>query len=241
MTDPEPNTVAYLRIRKAELEAKDGWVRPTVGEFRELLGLDEDSEGEGGLDEKGLEVYDDVRGAQVVEGDTLVDEAQAASDPGSVRFGRHGRWFAITAEGRANGDVGDELHACFDALKGWLLKRRETYKHTLIADRLAAEHLSLQQAAHITLLLSSMADFPAANTAYIRYFGTSPPSRATVAVPLPRGQRIRVEVVGFDDQAPEGRIGARSALHVQGLSYWAPANIGPYSQAVTVRLTPVKS
>lgn len=26
----------------------------------------------------------------------------------------------------------------------------------------------------------------------------------------------------------------RQALHVQGLSYWAPANIGPYSQAIIV-------
>lgn len=32
---------------------------------------------------------------------------------------------------------------------------------------------------------------------------------------------------------------SRTALHVQGMSYWAPANIGPYSQAVMVghRLT----
>lgn len=81
-----------------------------------------------------------------------------------------------------------------------------------------------------------MSDFPAANASYIRYFGTSPPSRATVAVPLPRGQRIRVEIVGFDDSSEHGRVGGRSALHVQGLSYWAPANIGPYSQAVTVSL-----
>ena len=27
----------------------------------------------------------------------------------------------------------------------------------------------------------------------------------------------------------------REALHVQSISYWAPANIGPYSQAVKVR------
>lgn len=81
-----------------------------------------------------------------------------------------------------------------------------------------------------------MSDFPAANAAYITYFGTSPPSRATVAVPLPRGQRIRVDVIGFDDKADAGArsVGGRSALHVQGLSYWAPANIGPYSQAVSV-------
>lgn len=78
--------------------------------------------------------------------------------------------------------------------------------------------------------------FPEANTAYVKYFGTSPPSRACVAVPLPEGGRIRIEVIGFDDQAEDAPIGGRTALHVQGLSYWAPANIGPYSQAVTVSL-----
>jgi diphthine-ammonia ligase len=80
-----------------------------------------------------------------------------------------------------------------------------------------------------------MSDFPAANAAYIKYFGTSPPSRACVAVPLPKGERLRVDIVGFDDKSTDGKpIGGRSTLHVQGMSYWAPANIGPYSQAVAV-------
>lgn len=104
-------------------------------------------------------------------------------------------------------------------------------------ERLNTEGLSLPlHATHITLLLSQMALFPAANAAYVKYFGTSPPSRACVGVPLPAGQNIRIEVVGFDDAADDGTslVGGRSALHVQGMSYWAPANIGPYSQAVMV-------
>jgi diphthine-ammonia ligase len=94
--------------------------------------------------------------------------------------------------------------------------------------------------------------FPLANAAYISYFGISPPSRATVAVPLPEDVGVRIEVVGYDDTpvgvqpasgasrieaegaAERRRVGGRSALHVQSLSYWAPANIGPYSQAITV-------
>lgn len=110
--------------------------------------------------------------------------------------------------------------------------------------KLQSENLSLPlHSTHITLLLSSMSLFLPANEKYKTYFGTSPPSRATVAVPLSSG-RVRVEVIGFDDTPlptpsssdGEGRgsIGNRSALHVQGLSYWAPANIGPYSQAVLV-------
>jgi diphthine-ammonia ligase len=103
-----------------------------------------------------------------------------------------------------------------------------------------------------------MSLFAPANEVYRSFFGTSPPSRATVAVKLPPGERVRLEVVGFDDRPDKeetgseiqtgtesGRemlgegagvrlVGGRQALHVQGLSYWAPANIGPYSQAVIV-------
>ena len=108
----------------------------------------------------------------------------------------------------------------------------------LIPGKLADYGLSLTlHSAHITLLLSSMDLFGPANAVYATFFGTSPPSRATVAVPLPAGQRVRVEVVGYDDKPRENStrpIGDRHALHVQGLSYWAPANIGPYSQAVNV-------
>lgn len=106
---------------------------------------------------------------------------------------------------------------------------------------LTADGLSLPlHATHITLLLSSMDLFLPANNVYKTYFGSSPPSRATVAVPLPAGQRVKVELMGFNDTPTAGpsRIGKRQALHVQGLSYWAPANIGPYSQAVIVGLEP---
>lgn len=107
--------------------------------------------------------------------------------------------------------------------------------YKLIPAQLKSQNLSLPlHSTHITLLLSSMDLFPEANAAYVKYFGTSPPSRACVAVPLPEGERIRIEVVGFDDEAENAPVGGRTALHVQGLSYWAPANIGPYSQAVTV-------
>ena len=107
---------------------------------------------------------------------------------------------------------------------------------------MAERGLSLPlHSAHITLLLSSMSLFIPANEVYKTYFGTSPPSRATVAVPFPSGQRVKLEVVGYDDtptmsssDASSSKIGGRQALHVQSLSYWAPANIGPYSQAVIV-------
>jgi diphthine-ammonia ligase len=95
---------------------------------------------------------------------------------------------------------------------------------------LAQNDADLSKVTFITLLISSMDLFPAVNAVYKTYFGSSPPARACVAASLPRGRRLTLEAIAY--------VGSRSkdrhALHVQGLSYWAPANIGPYSQAVIV-------
>lgn len=79
-----------------------------------------------------------------------------------------------------------------------------------------------------TIILRSMSDFPVINHAYGQLFtAPNPPARVTVACALPPGIDIMVSVVvSMDDNV--------DALHVQSRSYWAPANIGPYSQAVSV-------
>ncbi|WVQ79838.1 hypothetical protein IAT38_001938 [Cryptococcus sp. DSM 104549] len=227
VTDPEPYTVAYLKVEESELVPKEGWVRPTVVELREMLGLDSSEEGAEGLDEEGREALGEIgvvaedEELPEIQGRSLSDGEKEVQE--EVRFAKKGRWFTASVQGRSlpDEDVGQELKRCFDAIS------------TTLNDR----SLSLPiHSTHITLLLSSMSLFLPANAVYKTYFGTSPPSRATVAVPLPSSSRIRVEVVGYDDTPlpakPEVKIGGRSALHVQSQSYWAPANIGPYSQAV---------
>lgn len=72
--------------------------------------------------------------------------------------------------------------------------------------------------------------FARVNAIYATYFGSSPAARACVAVDMPDMFRVRLECIAFAETKPSDR----QALHVQGWSYWAPANIGPYSQAVTV-------
>lgn len=70
------------------------------------------------------------------------------------------------------------------------------------------------------------------NGTYQTFFGSSPPTRACVAVDFsPSPNRVKLDCIAYAEEKPSDR----QALHVQGLSYWAPANIGPYSQAVTVR------
>nr|XP_019008251.1 cytoplasmic protein [Kwoniella pini CBS 10737]OCF47032.1 cytoplasmic protein [Kwoniella pini CBS 10737] len=243
ITDPEPYPVAYLKIEDAELEAKAGWTKPSVKELRQMLGLDQDQRDEEGLDDKHKDLLGEL--GSHIGFDQLQISPQVRlhqqnhsmiMDPvgmnaRQVRVSRKGRWFSASMSGTSikGEDVAQELRRCLDA----------------ISQTLESNNLSLPlHTVHITLLLSSMALFLPANEVYKSYFGTSPPSRATVAVPL-SGARVRVEIVGFDDapffdskHTKEGEeakfIGNRNALHVQGLSYWAPANIGPYSQAVMV-------
>ncbi|KAL8966351.1 MAG: hypothetical protein Q9183_003412 [Haloplaca sp. 2 TL-2023] len=84
-----------------------------------------------------------------------------------------------------------------------------------------------------TVILRSMDDFATVNSVYSGIFSgrPGPPARVTIAGgdSLPDGTKVMVSVV----VSLEPRV-LRQSLHVQSLSYWAPANIGPYSQAVSV-------
>jgi diphthine-ammonia ligase len=86
-----------------------------------------------------------------------------------------------------------------------------------------------------TVLLRSMADFTPMNAIYVSLFTKpNPPARVTVACGdcLPDGVQVMISAV--IDLGPREK---RDGLHVQSRSYWAPANIGPYSQAITVPYT----
>ncbi|KAL1890252.1 hypothetical protein Sste5346_008406 [Sporothrix stenoceras] len=87
------------------------------------------------------------------------------------------------------------------------------------------------------VVLRRMADFPAFNAVYGTLFtgAPNPPSRVTIACgeELPEGVDVAVFLSVLDDTT-KTNAAHRQGLHVQSRSYWAPANIGPYSQAVSV-------
>ncbi|KAL2362822.1 hypothetical protein RJZ56_004293 [Blastomyces dermatitidis] len=85
-----------------------------------------------------------------------------------------------------------------------------------------------------TVLLRSMDDFTLINPIYASLFTKpKPPARVTVACGdnMPPGVDVLASFV-IDMLLRECRLG----LHVQSRSYWAPANIGPYSQAQCIPL-----
>ncbi|CAM9017507.1 unnamed protein product [Wickerhamomyces anomalus] len=87
--------------------------------------------------------------------------------------------------------------------------------------------IDLSHIQHSTLLISSMSNFAKINSIYVKNFTAPlPPSRVCVQTQLPEGVHLQLSVVVMLDSKK------KTGLHVQGRSYWAPANIGPYSQTI---------
>jgi len=88
---------------------------------------------------------------------------------------------------------------------------------------------SLSQVVKVVMYVDSMQNYAAMNAQYNKHFGLNPPARVCVGLgkeKLPPSCQVVLSLVGRREE--EGR----KVLHVQGWSHWAPANIGPYSQAV---------
>ncbi|KAI1112502.1 hypothetical protein F5Y14DRAFT_270817 [Nemania sp. NC0429] len=102
------------------------------------------------------------------------------------------------------------------------------------------EHaLSASAITNSVIVLRHMSDFPIVNQHYGSLFHEpNPPSRVTISCGdglLPRDAAIAVYLTVHLHLPPQERRG----LHVQSRSYWAPANIGPYSQAIAFPLSPL--
>jgi diphthine-ammonia ligase len=129
----------------------------------------------------------------------------------------------------------------------WMIQRTETCtiisnamaegtsageQMTNIMSRLIKDHnVSPSSIAFTTILLRDMSEFGAVNLAYGSRFTTpNPPSRVTIACgsALPANTHVSLSaMILHNDLAAQ-----KQGLHVQSRSYWAPANIGPYSQAI---------
>ncbi|KAK5990326.1 Diphthine--ammonia ligase [Cladobotryum mycophilum] len=101
---------------------------------------------------------------------------------------------------------------------------------------LSSASLDAAQITTTLVIIRNMSDFPKVNVEYGRLFAKpNPPSRITISCGdlLPDGYNIMVHATVPNSGVKSGRDG----LHVQSRSYWAPANIGPYSQAINVAVT----
>ena len=125
-------------------------------------------------------------------------------------------------------------------LRGNLTRHLKTILHSLPIDYpdVVPKDISPDDIIFSTILLSSMSMFASVNAEYASLLKRpNPPARVTVAV---EGDMLPFNTNGIALSVvlDIGKRRARKGLHVQSRSYWAPANIGPYSQAISVKLFP---
>jgi diphthine-ammonia ligase len=112
----------------------------------------------------------------------------------------------------------------------------------MLPECLESRHMSLSNVVGVALWMRDLSQFAAVNKVFssrMQKSGGDPPVRACLEVGLPEQWPILLEATAqktpqeylLDSEQPEI---PKQALHVQSLSHWAPASIGPYSQAVKV-------
>ncbi|XP_017266383.1 diphthine--ammonia ligase isoform X1 [Kryptolebias marmoratus] len=116
------------------------------------------------------------------------------------------------------------------------IKEQTSAAFTQLQNELDNRAWKLENIILVHLYVRNMDDFAALNAVYKKHFDTNPPARVCVQAPLPVGQLLQMDCLLHDWIEPpeEGCFHQKEALHVQSLSHWAPANIGPYSQALRV-------
>lgn len=223
-SDKDFATVAYLKVKRAHLEKKDSFPYPGFTVPSPPILNDEDDC-----------VHQAVLGTEQTS-------PRLATYPTAYLYESNGTWPHIRRSGpwtvisniesrNSGASVEEEVRNCFEIIKS----KTPYFLHNGSSDivyvgHLAESSLSLSHIANINLLISSMELFPVVNTIYGSFFGASPPARACIAADLPPDIHLRLECIAYD----ESQLHDRHPLHVQSLSYWAPANIGPYSQAIKV-------
>ncbi|NXO53798.1 DPH6 ligase, partial [Aramus guarauna] len=101
---------------------------------------------------------------------------------------------------------------------------------------MASEGLKLKDIILVHLYMKSMKDFNVINSVYVTEFDLCPPARVCVETLLPDGVLFCIDClahkydVAMDDVLRDEKL----VMHVQSISHWAPASIGPYSQSIKV-------
>ncbi|CDK25283.1 unnamed protein product [Kuraishia capsulata CBS 1993] len=122
----------------------------------------------------------------------------------------------------------DEDHVFISNIssQGETLERQVLDVFVALSTQLQKHGIEFSNIQSSILLLQSMKDFAAINTIYSSYFTTPlPPARICVETNLARSTKLQLSVVALKS--------SKSGVHIQSRSYWAPCNIGPYSQAVS--------
>ncbi|TGO42664.1 hypothetical protein BHYA_0006g00670 [Botrytis hyacinthi] len=137
-----------------------------------------------------------------------------SSSANGIEGGNMIHW-TITPEGASCSSILDEAKSVVESIKA----------------RLNQASLTTTDIVSTMIMLRSMEDFTTINKIYGTLFPhPNPPSRVTISCGSSMPLNISL-IIHLTLHIPSATSSPRKALHVQSRSYWAPANIGPYSQA----------
>ncbi|XP_007180501.2 uncharacterized protein LOC103000372 [Balaenoptera acutorostrata] len=99
-----------------------------------------------------------------------------------------------------------------------------------------SKRLELKDIILVHLYLKNMKDFSSINSAYVTTFKHCLPARVCVETVLPEEVLFSIDCLirQSDIKIDDGLFHPKEIPHVQNISHWAPANIGPYSQSIKV-------
>ncbi|KAI8597696.1 hypothetical protein EDD21DRAFT_289362, partial [Dissophora ornata] len=196
--------VAYLRFKKLHLEDKT-----------------EDDMDSGWMSEMNLDPVWDADSIMMPIEDIVCSKQQLK---GSDTFSKH-RSDIVCAIGGTNAFEMPN----FEARRHLSIAEETTACLQNVQAKLERIGLTWAEVVFMQVFVTDMGDFGVVNCAYKTFFGINPPPRACVGANLLNSIRIQVSCTAIHKEISSPN--PRQTLHVQGISYWAPANIGPYSQA----------
>lgn len=99
---------------------------------------------------------------------------------------------------------------------------------------LTTHQYPLSSLVSVTLFVRDMTEYAKLNSLYVHAINCiNAPVRVCVEIPLPAETPIVIEAVAHK-QPSSDNSSPRRTMHVQSISHWAPASIGPYSQAIMI-------
>ncbi|XP_046749065.1 diphthine--ammonia ligase [Diprion similis] len=104
-----------------------------------------------------------------------------------------------------------------------------------LSNLVETEKLKISDIVAVTLYIKDMSNYLLINEVYIsRLSNVNPPVRVCIECPL--NVPIVLDALAYKEipQIGDNKVHKRHTMHVQSISNWAPANIGPYSQAIRV-------
>ncbi|XP_078089397.1 diphthine--ammonia ligase [Mustelus asterias] len=124
---------------------------------------------------------------------------------------------------------------CF-SMGGKSIKDAAEQTFSLLQAELSVREYKLSDVVLLYLYVKDMSDFGIINPIYESYFSLSPPARVCVEAPLPAGVPLQIDCLVHKNEftSQDAIQQQKEVMHVQSISHWAPANIGPYSQSVKV-------